>query len=212
MNNSYWDEKYWVRHMASDDLDHIEDPWIEKYEDVFMPYKGCLLDLGCGVGQYSNYFSGKGFDVTAVDISPRAIDYLATKHPTIHAECLDMTKPLPFKDGSFDVVFANLSIHFFSRSVTEDIIREVRRVLREGGLFIGSCNSSVAYKYIKDCSTAVEDNFYLEDGGRYVRLFDAGQFEYFFKDWENVFLCEIETTRFNKSKCMWEFVYKKTAK
>jgi SAM-dependent methyltransferase len=207
IDKSYWNEKYWVRHIANDDLDHVEDPWIEKYEDIFMPFKGRLLDLGCGVGQYSAYFKSQGFDVTAGDISERALTYLNGKDPDIKTVRLDMTEPLPFADNSFDVVFANLSIHFFSAADTENLIKEVRRILKDGGLFIGSCNSSKAYKYIADKSCVIENNFYLEDGGRYVRLFDRAQFDHFFEGWKNIVLCEVETVRFNKSKNMWEFIY-----
>ena len=118
-----------------------------------------------------------------------------------------MTEPLPFADKSFDVVFANLSIHFFSESDTRALIAEVKRILKDDGIFIGSCNSSKAYKYIKDCSSVLENGFYREDGGRTVRLFDKAQFDTFFEDWKEITLSEIETVRFNKSKIMWEFIY-----
>ena len=205
----YWDEKYWVRHMKNDDLDNIEDFWIEKYSDMVSEYSGKLLDLGCGVGQYSKYFCQKGFDVTSADISTLALDYLSSKYPDIKTARIDMTQPLPFIDASFDVVFANLSIHFFSEKDTASLIAEVKRILKDDGVFIGSCNSSKAYKYIKDKSTVIEDGFYREDGGRTVRLFDRAQFDSFFADWNEISLCEIETKRFNNSKTMWEFVYKK---
>ena len=205
----YWNEKYWVRHMRDDDLDNIEDPWIEKYVDIISSLSGTLLDLGCGVGQYSVYFANKGFDVTSADISERALEYLGQKMPDIKTVRLDMTKPLPFTDKSFDVVFANLSIHFFSEKDTFSLIAEVKRILKDDGVFIGSCNSSKAYKYIKDKSSVIEEGFYREEGGRTVRLFDKAQFDFFFKDWHTVVLSEIETTRFNKSKNMWEFIYTK---
>ena len=83
-----------------------------------------------------------------------------------------------------------------------------KRILKDGGIFIGSCNSSRAYKYIEHSSTVIEPGFYMEDGGRSVRLFDAAQFEFFFAELEKILLEEIETTRFNKSKSMWKFIYK----
>ena len=89
------------------------------------------------------------------------------------------------------------------------VINEVKRILKDDGIFVGSCNSSKAYKYIADCSTVLEDGFYREDGGRTVRLFDKEQFDRFFADWNKMALEEIETVRFNKSKIMWEFIYKK---
>lgn len=208
MDKSYWNEKYWVRHMKNDDLDHVEDLWIEEYESLILPHSGKLLDLGCGIGQYSEYFSGKGFEVVAGDISERALAYLSQKDPEIKTVALDMTEPLPFNDNSFDVVFANLSIHFFSEKDTEGLIAEVKRILKAGGIFVGSCNSSKAYKYIKDSSTVIEPGFYMEDGGRSVRLFDSEQFEQFFADFEKIMLEEVETTRFGKSKSMWKFIYR----
>lgn len=208
MDKSYWNEKYWVRHMKNDDLDHVEDLWVEEYESLIMPHPGKLLDLGCGIGQYSEYFLGKGFDVVAGDISERALRFLSERSPEIKTVMLDMTEPLPFDDNSFDVVFANLSIHFFSEKDTANLISDVKRILKRGGIFVGSCNSSKAYKYIKDSSTVIEPGFYMEDGGRSVRLFDAEQFEHFFSDFEKVMLEEVETTRFNKSKSMWKFIYK----
>ncbi len=209
MDKSYWNEKYWVRHMRDDDLENIEDNWIDKYENIFMARSGRLLDLGCGVGQYSRYFSNKGFEVTAADISERAISYLKDRALKIDTVRLDMTEPSPFPDKYFDIVFANLSIHFFSEAETESLISEIKRILKDDGIFIGSCNSMKAYKYIENSSTVIEAGFYLEDGGRSVRLFDKAQFDHFFRDWNELVLCETETTRFNKTKNMWEFIYTK---
>ena len=209
IDKSYWNEKYWVRHMRDDDLDNIEDPWIDKYREFISQLSGSLLDLGCGVGQYSLFFSDLGFDVTSADISERALDHLKKKRPEIKTVRLDMTEPLPFADKCFDVVFANLSIHFFSEKDTKALISEIKRILKDDGVFIGSCNSSAAYRFIEHKSTVIEDGFYLEDGGRAVRLFDKAQFDFFFKCWKTVTLTETETVRFNKSKYMWEFIYKK---
>jgi SAM-dependent methyltransferase len=208
MDKNYWNEKYWVRHMQNDDINNIEYPWINKYEGLIFKKAGALLDLGCGIGQYSKYFADNGFTVTAADISERALSKLSEASDNIKTVKLDMTEPLPFSDNEFDIVFANLSIHFFSKFETEALMLEIKRILKNGGLFIGSCNSSAAYKYIADSSTVIEEGFYLEDGGRSVRLFDRKQFEYFFADFENIVLTETETVRFNKSKNMWEFIYK----
>ena len=93
MDKSYWNEKYWVRHMKNDDLDHVEDLWVEEYESLIMPHSGKLLDLGCGIGQYSEYFLGKGFDVVAGDISERALRFLSERSPEIKTVMLDMTEP-----------------------------------------------------------------------------------------------------------------------
>ena len=195
--------------MRDDDLENIENSWVDKYEKVISAHKGKLLDLGCGLGQYSKYFLDKEFDVTSADISERALAYLSEKYEGIKTVQIDMTEPLPFADKSFDLVFANLSIHFFSEKDTHSLISEVKRILNDDGIFVGSCNSSKAYKYIQDKSTVIENGFYREDGGRTVRLFDKEQFDTFFADWNEITLSEVETVRFNKSKIMWEFIYSK---
>jgi SAM-dependent methyltransferase len=46
-------------------------PKIEKKALQFA--KGKMLDVGCGAGNHSLYLQQKGFDVTAIDISPNAI-------------------------------------------------------------------------------------------------------------------------------------------
>ena len=35
--------------------------------------KGKILDVGCGAGSHSLYLQNKGFEVTAIDISPSAV-------------------------------------------------------------------------------------------------------------------------------------------
>ena len=50
---------------------HREMPKIEK--KALQLAKGKILDVGCGAGSHSLYLQQKGFDVTAIDISPNAI-------------------------------------------------------------------------------------------------------------------------------------------
>jgi SAM-dependent methyltransferase len=49
-----------------------EMPKIEK--KALQLAKGKILDVGCGAGSHSLYLQQKGFDVTAIDISPKAIE------------------------------------------------------------------------------------------------------------------------------------------
>lgn len=68
-----------------------------------------LLDLGCGVGRHSMLFYDYGFNVTACDITPYAINYLKNwqkerniNFPVIECDMLNM----PFKNNSFDCIYA----------------------------------------------------------------------------------------------------------
>src|SRR5439155_11744717 len=69
-----------------------------------------VLDLGCGTGRHALWLAGKGADVTAVDFSP---DMLAEARRTPGAETVrfvvhDLHEPLPFADGTFDLVVSGL--------------------------------------------------------------------------------------------------------
>lgn len=208
MSKNYWDDKYWEKHLKEDDLENVEEIWVKKYHDIINLRPGLkVLDLGCGIGQYTRYFLEEGCEVVASDISFKALEYLAQKTPGIKVVQQDMSEKLKFEDDSFDIVFANLSIHFFSKEDTENLIKEIRRILKSGGYFVGSVNSTAAYEYIKDHVVEIEENYY-DSKGRFVRLWNEEQFEHFFKDWEKVHLNEVTEIRWDKQKNMWEFIYK----
>lgn len=206
MNNEYWNKGYWKEHIENDDLNNIEDLWINNCE-ILENIHGKALDLGCGVGQYTKYLLDKGMDVVSGDISTEALSTLKEKIPEAKTIVLDMSKPLEFEDESFDLVFANLSIHFFNKETTINLIKEIKRILKKDGYFIGSVNSSKAYEFIKDHVVEIEKDFY-QSKERQVRLFTKEQFDEFFSDFKLISLEEVETIRFNKRKDMWKFIYK----
>jgi len=153
------------------------------------------------------YLSEKGFDVVSCDISAAVLAKLKEKNPSANVLELDMSKPLPFEDNSFDLVFANLSIHYFDAETTKRLLSEIRRVLTDDGYFIGSVNSSKTFKGIQDVAVELEPNYYQEKD-RYVRLWNKEQFDYFFGDFDFEILEEVTTTRWERTKIMWEFLSK----
>lgn len=212
MNKNYWNDEYWKKNLEKNKdkkLDFLDDLWINKYEDIIKNiHVGKALDLGCGLGQYTKYLLDRGFDTLSADISIEALNKLKENIKNAKIIQLDMSNTLPFEDNSFDLVFANLSIHYFDEKTTQNLIKEIRRILKDGGYFIGSVNSSKGYEFIKDTAVEIEKNYYFSDK-RNVRLWNMEQFNYFFKDFEKIALNEIRTLRWNKPKDMWEFIYMK---
>lgn len=207
MDKSYWNDKYWDKHLKEDDLENIEELWIKKYEYIINKENNKkVLDLGCGIGQYTKYFVDNGYEVVATDISEKALNYLSNKLPSVKTVLQDMTNKFDFEDNQFDIVFANLSIHFFSIEETLKLLDEIYRILKPNGYFIGSVNSTSAYEYIKNHVVEIEENYY-DSNGRSVRLFNESQFDFFFKNFDRVILNEVVEFRFNKQKNMWEFIY-----
>lgn len=206
---NYWNDCYWKKHLEDhkgEKLDFINDLWLDKYREYLEKInKGKCLDLGCGIGQYTKYFRDLGFDVVAADISHEALKKVKEEVPDARILELDMSKDFDIPDNSFDVVFASLSIHYFDTVTTKNILKEIKRILKPNGYFIGAVNSSKTYKFIKDRAVELEPNFYKE-GSRTVRLWDSLQFQEFFKDFKIEILEEVTTTRWNKEKIMWEFI------
>lgn len=207
---NYWNDHYWRRHLAEPErMDIFEALWISKHQELIDKLnKGHVLDLGCGIGQFTDYWLANGFQVTSADISVNALHALKERTPAAAAIELDMSQPLPFLDRTFDVVFANLSIHYFDKKTTLALSGEIHRILKPDGLFIGSVNSSIAYEIVKNEATVLEDNYY-RIGERSIRLFDRPQFDLFFGQFKTVSLEEIHTVRFRKQRDHWEFIFQK---
>ncbi|MBR5040701.1 MAG: class I SAM-dependent methyltransferase [Clostridiales bacterium] len=95
-----------------------------------------VLDLGCGYGSYTDYFRSIGGSSTGVDGAKSMIDLAKEKYPESSFEVVDISKKLPFDDGSFDIVFCNQVLMDIEN--VEDVLSEVARVLKKGGIFYWS--------------------------------------------------------------------------
>jgi SAM-dependent methyltransferase len=90
----------------------------------YVPLSGCILDLGCGNGIFSQRLAREGAFVTGLDLSA----HLLAQNPHRILTRGDASM-LPFGDGSFDVVFeANLLHHVPDR---DRVVREMCRVSRK---------------------------------------------------------------------------------
>jgi SAM-dependent methyltransferase len=103
-----------------------------------------LLDLGTGLGRHAVYFSKQGFNVSAMDISEYAIEYLRNwtikENLTINAEVGDMLC-LPYPDQSFDYIFAYHVISHTDSIGIHKIIAEIERVLKPNGeVYLSFCS------------------------------------------------------------------------
>ena len=182
-----------------------EDLWIKDYLDYFDGIGKCL-DLGCGIGQYSKEFMSMGYDVISADISATALNKVKEFNRSIIK--MDMSENFPFEDEEFDLVFSNLSIHYFSKEETDNIIEEVYRVLKPGGMFVGSVNGLGVYDKIKDTAKQLEEHFWI-DGEKCVRLFNEEDLRYFLRIFKILKIEQRLTVRFNYKKDNYLFIAKK---
>jgi len=200
MKDYFKDDEYWKEHINKN-LE--EDLWINDYKDYLST--GLCLDLGCGVGQYSKWFMENGYEVISSDISKIALEKV--KEFNSNVVNVDMREKLPFEDNKFDVVFANLSIHYFSDSDTKNLMNEIKRILKEDGLFIGSVNGIQGLEKIKETAQELDYHYYYNKG-KYIRLFDVEDVKKYLNIFDIIKIDERETVRFEHKKNYIVFIAK----
>lgn len=150
------------------------------------PTKGRLLEIGGGLGQDSKYFGQKGYEVVFSDISEEAVakaNDSFDKEISIQTRTLDVSKPLPFEDESFDIVYSHLSIHYFDKATTQKIFDEVNRVLKKGGIFAALLNSTTDPEY--GTGKEIEEN-YFNINNLPKRFFDIKSLDKFTLEFESL--------------------------
>lgn len=196
------DDKYWSNHINKS-LE--EDLWIDEYKTYF-DSRGKCLDLGCGIGQYSKQLIKYGYNVVSADISDIALNKVKDFNKNVIK--LDMRNKLPFSDSEFNLVFANLSIHYFSDEDTKKLLLEIKRILKDDGLFIGSVNAIQGLQIIESDAKEIEYHFY-EYKDKQIRLFDVNDIKKYLKDFDIIKIDEREIIRFEHKKNYIVFIARK---
>ncbi len=97
-----------------------------------------VLDMGCGGGHASYAAAAEVASVTAYDLSEQMLALVARSARERGLNNITTrqgyAEALPFDDAAFDVVITRYSAHHWHD--VGQALREVRRVLRPGGLFI----------------------------------------------------------------------------
>lgn len=98
----------------------------------------CVLNIGVGNGALELLAAIKGVDIWSLDPSERAIDRLQQSLRMGEKAQAGYSQSLPFPDSHFDVVVMSEVLEHLDGAVLEETLDEVHRVLRAGGLFIGT--------------------------------------------------------------------------
>jgi malonyl-CoA O-methyltransferase len=132
-----------------------------------------VLDLGSGTGQcvdglLSRY---RKAEVVALDIALPMLQQARRRGRWLRRPrciCADAER-LPFADGSFELVFSNLMLQWVVD--LEAAFREVRRVLRPGGLWLFTSFGPDTLKELRACWAQVDDYAHVN---RFMDMHDVG--------------------------------------
>ncbi len=99
-----------------------------------------ILDIGTSIGQYATSMKRKYPDaeVWGIDIGAPMVRYAHMKAVDMGVEvnfAQRLAEDTKFPDGHFDIVTSNLLFHEVTEQASRDIIHEMARVLRPGGVF-----------------------------------------------------------------------------
>ena len=111
-----------------------------------------ILGLASGGGQQMPVFAAQGARVTVMDLSLRQLESerMVAQREGYSAEVVraDMTRPFPFPDACFDLIFhpvSNCYIHD-----VQHVWEECARVIRPGGLLMAGLDNGVNFLFDGD--------------------------------------------------------------
>jgi len=103
---------------------------------------GRALDVGCGPGRNAIWLASAGFDVDAVDLSPRALEWARERAEQagvqVRFHCGDLFS-LPLPSGQYDLVYDHGCLHHLPPHRRVSYLALLDRVLRPGGYFGLAC-------------------------------------------------------------------------
>lgn len=119
-------------------------------KEWFCSFAGArILGLASGGGQQMPIFAALGAVCTVLDYSDAQLanEKMVAEREKYNIEIIkaDMTKPLPFADSSFDLIF-----HPVSNCYIQDVIpvwKECFRVLRQNGLLLAGLDNGINYVF-----------------------------------------------------------------
>ncbi len=131
-NTTYYHQLYFKR----DDKEAAN--FIDKLITHLKPADGSfMLDVACGKGRHSIQLSGKGFDVTGIDLSEDSIlEALKNENEQLHFFQHDMR--LPFWINYFDYAFNFFTSfgYFKTQREHDNAIRTIAQSIKPNGIFV----------------------------------------------------------------------------
>ena len=171
-----------------------------RYIEKFLKPNAKILEIGAGTGRYSIFLAQKGYDVTAVDLTPKHVEIMKSKTRRLKnfkcmvADALDLSM---FEDKSFDMVLNfGPMYHLFHKKDKNQAVKETIRVAKKNGICMfaylpcasfmtgyGLRHKMVSHLYecmdnigrVKDIPSEIFTCFYIED---FKKLFDKTNTKY----------------------------------
>lgn len=186
--------------LVSDRGHNVEYLTTMRYIQKFLKPKAKILEIGAATGRYSITLAEMGYDVTAVDLTPKNVEIMKNKSRALKnftcmvGDALDLSI---FEDKTFDMVL-NLGpmYHLFNKKDKQRAISETIRITKKGGIcmfaYLPCASIMTGYGLrhqattrlnevmdkvgrFKDIPSEIFNAFYIED---FKKLFDKTNTKY----------------------------------
>ncbi len=126
---------------------------VRPWEEAYLFKVGPVLDLGSGPGRHAKVMAERGIRVVAADISKRmleiALERASNFSHIVDAVICEMSN-LPFRDKSFRGVLFLAAIHHIRGNENRlNVLREVKRVLKDKGMLVISAWALYQRRFLK---------------------------------------------------------------
>lgn len=193
---------YWDSFHQFYNREHIKtDDWLLKFDDLIKNCTTPILDLGCGSGNDTLYLIEQGKTVIPCDQSPNAIKNIKRNFPEVQdARCFNLIDGLPFVSNSYDIIVADLCLHYFRETDTFRILNEILDKLTDHGHLLLRVNTIHDVNHGAGQGIELEPHLYRTKEGTLKRFFDETDMNHFFQNFDLQYCVEEKMTRYSSEK------------
>jgi SAM-dependent methyltransferase len=135
-----WDQVPWADREPNPHL----VAWLRTFSAA--PVRKRCLVVGCGLGDDAEALASAGFDVTAFDISPTAIEAARRRFPRSGVDYVvaDVLQPPPAWHGAFDLIFEAFTLQALPPEPRHAAIGSIAALTASGGRVFVLCRAREA--------------------------------------------------------------------
>jgi ubiquinone/menaquinone biosynthesis C-methylase UbiE len=145
---------------------------INKYRRILLSWaKGRVLDVGVGTGRNLEYYKNDVTELICIDYSSKMLEQAIEKFDNkeeFRIKDIDVkfnlmdAEELKFEDNSFDCVVDFFNMHSYNDYNL--VIKNIKRVLKDQGIFIVSARGESNYFLVKDFYKMFKPYFFMKQG------------------------------------------------
>ena len=172
---------FWDRSWKSEDEESLSN-WLESWHHSTSPeiklFKSygvkTVCDAACGFGAHTIALASNGFDVSAFDVSPKAVELTIRglrkygfKGDKIKTSDILKTD---YTDESFDAVTAYAVLDHLTQRDAQCALKELLRITKSGGLLLLSFDTAEAADYSYPHELHSDGSMLFKDGTPYAGM------------------------------------------